>query len=93
MTLDLKHDITGEQLIAGDWVAGAERFSSSPASGEALTYSIASTEMVDAAAKAAEAAFWSFGYSSRETRAAFLETIADEIEARGSELTARKSVV
>ena len=88
MTLDLKHDITGEQLIAGDWVAGAERFSSSPASGEALTYSIASTEMVDAAAKAAEAAFWSYGYSSRETRAAFLETIADEIEARGSELTA-----
>ena len=88
MTLDLNDAITGEQLIAGDWVAGPEHFTSSPASGEARSYSIASTDMIDAAAKAAEEAFWSYGYSSREDRAAFLETVADEIEARGAELTA-----
>ena len=38
--------------------------------------------------KAAEDAFWSYGYSSRKERAAFLEAIADEIEARGEEITA-----
>ncbi len=88
MTLDIKDEITGEQLIGGEWVNGPDHFSSSPASGEAKTYSIATTDMVDAAATAAEEAFWSYGYSSREDRAAFLETIADEIEARGAELTA-----
>ena len=84
MTLEL----TGEQLIAGEWVAGEESFSSAPASGEARRFTIAGTAMVDKAVKAAEAAFWSYGYTSRETRAAFLETIADEIEARGADLTA-----
>ncbi|GHF06064.1 dehydrogenase [Aliiroseovarius zhejiangensis] len=42
---------------------------------------------VDAAVQAAEDAFWSYGYSSRETRAAFLNSIADEIEARATEIT------
>ena len=40
-----------------------------------------------APARAAEEAFWSYGYSSREERAAFLEAIADEIEARGDAIT------
>ena len=42
---------------------------------------------VDAAAQAAEDAFWSYGYSTREKRAAFLNTIADEIEARADAIT------
>ena len=42
---------------------------------------------MDHACAAAEDAFWSYGYSTREERAAFLNTIADEIEARGDQIT------
>ncbi|HAR52211.1 MAG TPA: aldehyde dehydrogenase (NADP(+)), partial [Roseovarius nubinhibens] len=34
-----------------------------------------------------EAAFWTYGYSSRAQRAAFLRRIAEEIDARGAEIT------
>ena len=43
---------------------------------------------VDAAAIGAEAAYPSYSALSREARAAFLDKIADEIEARGTEITA-----
>ncbi|AKI00753.1 NAD-dependent aldehyde dehydrogenase [Hoeflea sp. IMCC20628] len=79
--------ITGKHLIAGDWVDGDAKFSSEPAHGDAHEYSVGTPAHVDAAAKAAEEAFWSFGYSTRAERAALLNAIADEIEARGAELT------
>jgi NADP-dependent aldehyde dehydrogenase len=45
--------------------------------------------LVDDAVEAAEEAFWSYGYSSADERAVYvLNTIADEIEARGSKITA-----
>lgn len=77
----------GKHLIAGEWVAGESRFSSEPAHGEAHDYSVGTPALVDAACKAAEEAFWTFGYSTREARAAFLNAIADEIEARGPQIT------
>ena len=52
-----------------------------------IPYAIGRTEDVKAAVEAAEAAFWSYGYSSREARANFLNTIADEIDARGEAIT------
>ncbi|WP_108887812.1 aldehyde dehydrogenase (NADP(+)), partial [Pseudoprimorskyibacter insulae] len=42
---------------------------------------------VNRACEAAEEAFWSYGYSTRAERAAFLNAIADEIEARGDAIT------
>lgn len=42
---------------------------------------------VDAAAQAAEGAFQSFGFAPRAERAAFLNAIADEIEARADDIT------
>lgn len=39
------------------------------------------------ACEAAEEAFWTYGYSSRKERAAFLRAIADEIEARAEAIT------
>jgi 2,5-dioxopentanoate dehydrogenase len=84
MTLNL----TGKHLIAGEWVDGAGTFVSNPASGESRTYALGSTALVDRAFKAAEEAFVSYGYSSRETRAKFLEAIAEEIDARGDAITA-----
>jgi alpha-ketoglutaric semialdehyde dehydrogenase len=77
----------GKHLIAGDWVAGEATFKSDPAHGEAHDFSVGSPAHVDAACAAAEEAFWSYGYSSRAERAAFLNAIADEIEARAEAIT------
>lgn len=77
----------GKHLIAGNWIDGDETFSSEPASGPSHSFAVGRTDDVNTAATAAEDAFWSFGYSTREERAAFLNTIADEIEARGEAIT------
>lgn len=78
----------GKHLIAGTWTDGAERFSGSPAHGPAHAFSAGTAEMVDRAARAAAAAFRSYGRTGRMERARFLETIADEIEARAAAITA-----
>jgi alpha-ketoglutaric semialdehyde dehydrogenase len=80
--------LTGKHLIAGQWIMGDTTFHSSPATGEALTFSVGTPAHVDAAVKGAEAAFPSYSALSRDARAAFLDKIADEIEARGAEITA-----
>jgi alpha-ketoglutaric semialdehyde dehydrogenase len=80
--------LTGKHLIAGNWVAGDATFKSEPAHGDIHEFAVGTPAHIDAAVKAAEEAFWSFGYSSRAERAALLNAIADEIEARGAEITA-----
>ncbi|WP_373356488.1 aldehyde dehydrogenase (NADP(+)) [Pseudoroseicyclus sp. CXY001] len=77
----------GKHLIAGEWVAGAETFASDPATGPAHDYAKGTVEDVAKASAAAEAAFAIYGQTSREERAAFLEAIADEIEARAEAIT------
>lgn len=79
--------LTGKHLIAGAWVAGEKTFESSPAQGPARSYAVGTPGDVATACEAAEEAFWSFGYSTRAERAAFLNKIADEIEARGEAIT------
>ncbi|TPW30665.1 aldehyde dehydrogenase (NADP(+)) [Pararhizobium mangrovi] len=78
----------GKHLIAGEWIGSDSTFRSEPASGEAHTFSMGSKALVEQACEASEDAFWTYGYTSREERARFLETIADEIEARGEDITA-----
>ena len=77
----------GKHLIAGEWVAGETTFRSEPATRRAARVQRRHPRLVDRAAKAAEEAFWTYGYSTREERAAFLEAIADEIEARAEQIT------
>lgn len=77
----------GKHLIAGDWIGTEETFLSAPAHGTAHAFSVGTPELVDAAARAAEEAFWSYGYTTRAKRAAFLNAIADEIEARAEAIT------
>ena len=79
--------LNGKHLIAGDWVAAETTFQSEPAHGEAHFFAVGTPELVDQACNAAEEAFWSFGYSSRETRAALLNRMADEIDVLGDEIT------
>lgn len=80
--------LTGQHLIAGEWIGSDTQFTNMPVSGEADSFSVGTPDLVDAAAKAAEKAFWSYGYSSRASRAAFLRAIADQIDARGDDITA-----
>jgi len=77
----------GKHLIAGNWVASDATFASEPAHGPSHNYYVGTPDLVDAACKAAEDAFWSYGYSTRQERADFLNAIADEIEARGAQIT------
>jgi 2,5-dioxopentanoate dehydrogenase len=78
---------TGKHLIAGNWIASTDTFTSSPATGSAHTFSKGTPALVDQAVKAAEEAFETYAYSTREERAAFLDAIAEEIDARGDTIT------
>ena len=77
----------GKHLIAGAWVGSDDTFSSTPVAGTPIAVSKGTPAQVDAAAQAAEAAFPAYAATTRETRATFLEAIADEIEARGDTIT------
>ncbi|SLN38478.1 aldehyde dehydrogenase (NADP(+)) [Ruegeria meonggei] len=79
--------LTGKHLIAGEWVSAEATFASDPAHGTSHDFAIGTKAHVGAAAKAAEEAFTSFGWSSRSERAALLRRIADEIDARGDAIT------
>ncbi|WP_370213576.1 aldehyde dehydrogenase (NADP(+)) [Roseovarius sp.] len=77
----------GKHLIDGAWQAGSEQVPSDPVVGPAHPVSVGTAAHVARACEAAEAAFWTYGYSSRAQRAAFLRRIAEEIDARGAEIT------
>jgi len=83
--------LTGHHLIAGQWVAGQDTFASSPATGDSFSFAVGTPAHVDAAARAAEAAFPIYGALPREARAQFLEEIAAQIDARGDAITAHGS--
>ena len=77
----------GKHLIAGEWVETDKTFQSEPAHGAAHAFSAGTPAQVNSACDAAEDAFWSYAYSARADRAAFLKAIADEIEARAEAIT------
>ncbi|MBS1302919.1 aldehyde dehydrogenase (NADP(+)) [Loktanella sp. SALINAS62] len=77
----------GKHLIAGEWVGSDDTFTSQPVTGDAVTYASGGAAEVDRAVTAAENAFTTYGWTTREDRAAFLNTIADEIDARGDDIT------
>lgn len=77
----------GKHLIAGDWVGSDASFASQPVDGAAHDIANGGTSDVNRAVEAAEEAFWTYGYTARAERAAFLNAIADEIEARGPQIT------
>jgi len=80
--------LNGMHLIAGEWVDAPEHFTNAPVSGEARRFAMGNPDLVDRAARAAEAAFAACAATSRAARAAFLRRIAEEIDARGDEITA-----
>lgn len=84
----MTHIPHGAHLIAGERVQGTSYFTSSPATGPAHRFSEGTPDHVARAAEAAEAAFDSYSQTSRADRAAFLDRIAEEIDARADAITA-----
>jgi NADP-dependent aldehyde dehydrogenase len=80
-------DLTGQHYIDGNWVSAGQTFESDPVSGTPLHVHSGGKAEIDAAMKAAEAAFETYGWTSREDRALFLDAIAEEIEARVDAIT------
>ena len=86
--MTLETGAKGKHLIAGEWVGSEETFHNAPIEGAADAFPVGTVKHVDSAVMAAEQAFSSFGTLPRTGRAAFLRSIADEIEARGEAITA-----
>ncbi|WP_209426548.1 aldehyde dehydrogenase (NADP(+)) [Pararhodobacter sp. SW119] len=84
----MTHIPHGAHWIAGEKITTDARFDSTPATGPSHAFSAGTPDLVARACAAAEEAFWTFGYSSRDDRARLLEAIADEIEARAAAITA-----
>lgn len=80
--------LKGTHLIAGEWIDGDATFQNEPVSGAPDRFAVGTVDLVDRACLAAEAAFASYGYTTRAERAGFLRRIADEIDARGDAITA-----
>src|SRR6056297_1245233 len=78
----------GKHLISGEWVAGHDHFTNVPVDHAPSQFPIGTAENVEAAVRAAEAAFASYGTLPRAKRAEFLRAIAMEINARGDVITA-----
>ena len=77
----------GAHLIAGEWIATEDSFASEPAHGPSHRFAVGTPALVDQAVLAAETAFVSYGWTTRAERAAFLNAIADQIEARAEAIT------
>ena len=74
-------------LVGGDWIGSENTFTNEPVFGDPDAFATGTPELVNRACEAAEEAFWSYSETSRSERAAFLRTIAEEIDARGDAIT------
>jgi alpha-ketoglutaric semialdehyde dehydrogenase len=87
--------LNGHSLIAGDQIVGDNGTTTgfNPATNEALepSFSLISQDQLKAATTAAAEAYSSFSTLDPDTHAAFLEAIADNIEAIGEDLITRAS--
>ncbi|MDF3606268.1 aldehyde dehydrogenase (NADP(+)) [Paracoccus sp. DMF-8] len=77
----------GKHLVAGEWLDADATFTSAPAMGTGQVFSAGNADLIDRAARAAEQAFETYGWTTRAGRADFLDAIADEIEARAEAIT------
>lgn len=90
MTVDAKmtYQFHGCHLIAGERQGADARFTNARTDGGADSFAAGTPELVAAACAAAEAAFADYAATTRAQRADFLNAIADQIEARGADITA-----
>lgn len=75
----------GKNLIDGNWVGSSLKVTSDDLDG--FKFSQATAEQVDHACNASKKCFRAFSAKSKQDRATFLNTIADEIDKLGEEIT------
>lgn len=75
-------------LIAGEWTSTDALFSSAPASGESIQFGECDAALLDRACEQAALAAVSYASISRQARARFLETIAENLEAMREDICA-----
>ncbi|WP_299724083.1 aldehyde dehydrogenase (NADP(+)) [uncultured Tateyamaria sp.] len=80
--------LKGASLVAGEWLGSDQTFQNEPTNGAPDSFAAGTPELINRACDAAEEAFWTYGYSSADERAAFLQEAAAQIEARGADITA-----
>jgi len=80
--------LKGKHLIAGEWIGSDVTFTNALVVGAPDHFAIGTPAHVERAVQAAEMSFASYGTLSRAARAAFLRSIAEEIEQRGAAITA-----
>jgi 2,5-dioxopentanoate dehydrogenase len=78
--------LKGASLVAGEWLGSDQTFQNEPTSGAPDSFAAGTPGMIERACTAAEEAFWNYGYSTTGQRAAFLEAVATQIDARGVEM-------
>ncbi|SLN60059.1 NADP-dependent fatty aldehyde dehydrogenase [Aquimixticola soesokkakensis] len=88
----MTYEFHGQHLIAGTRTAGQTRFETALLDGTTRSTQAGTRDLVDAAVQAAEGAFDAFAATTREDRARLLETIAEEIDACGDDITAFATV-
>lgn len=82
--------LSGQHYIAGEWLDGPDVFQTdNPSTGEKLPqkFQKGTEALVDQAVRAANACAEEFASMSPSKRAGFLRAIADEIDARGDDIT------
>lgn len=77
--------LLGKNLINGGWVGSTQSSTSIDLDG--VSFAQATHEQVDQACTAARKAFREYSHTKRSARAAFLNQIADEIDALGDQIT------
>jgi alpha-ketoglutaric semialdehyde dehydrogenase len=89
----MTRELTGQSIIAGEPVEGRHGSTRAvnPATNEEIepAYSLIDEEQLRAATRAAAEAFPSFSSLEPESHAAFLESVAEKIDALGEQLTER----
>ncbi len=79
--------LSGKHAIAGKWLDSDVTFQNEPFDGQPDTFFDGNPELVDLAVQAADAAFPDYANTERSQRSAFLNRIAEEIDARGDKIT------
>ena len=80
--------LQGVSLVADEGLGSDHSFQNEPIRGVPDSFTTGTPKLVNWACEAAEEAFWTYGYGSTEERAAFLEEVASQIDARGAEIIA-----
>lgn len=74
--------LKGVSLVAGDWIGSDRTLCNEPIDRAPDSFAAGTPELINRACQAAEDVFWTYGYGSADERAALLNEVATQIDAR-----------